>query len=53
MKTSVRQTMIANGKPVRGRTRILTDSVGKRNRKEILANNNKTGIPSNKTVGWN
>ena len=27
-----------------GRTRILTDSVGKRNRKEVLANNDKTRI---------
>jgi len=45
--------MFTNGKPVRGRTRILTDSIGKRNRKEVLANYNKTRIPSNITVGWN
>ena len=36
--------MSAVGKPARIRTRILTDSARKRNRKEVLANNNKTRI---------
>ena len=36
--------MSADGKPARGRTRILTDSARKRNRKECLANNHKTRI---------
>ena len=36
--------MSADGKPARGRTRILTDSARKRNRKEILENYNKTRI---------
>jgi hypothetical protein len=36
--------MYAVGKPACGRTRILIDSAIKRNRKEVLANNNKTGI---------
>ena len=36
--------MSAEGKPTRGRTRILTDSARKRNRKGVLANNNKTRI---------
>ena len=34
--------MPADGKPTRGRTRILTDSARKRKRKEVLANYNKT-----------
>jgi len=34
--------MSADGKPTRGRTRIITDSARKRNRKEALANYNKT-----------
>ena len=34
--------MSAGGKPARGRTRILTDSARKRNRKEVLPNYNKT-----------
>ena len=33
--------MSADGKPAHGRTRILTDSASKRNRKEVLANYNK------------
>jgi len=37
-------TISADGKPARGRTRILTDSVRKRNRKEVLVNINKTRI---------
>jgi hypothetical protein len=36
--------MSADGKPARGRTRSLTDSDRKRNRKEVLANYNKTKI---------
>jgi len=36
--------MSADGKPARGRMRILTDSVRKRNRKDVLANYNKTRI---------
>jgi len=36
--------MSADGKPARGRTRILTDSARKRNRKEVLAKYNKTRI---------
>jgi hypothetical protein len=36
--------MAADGKPARGRTRILTDSDRKRNRKEVLANYSKTRI---------
>jgi hypothetical protein len=36
--------MSADGKPPHGRTRILTDSPGKRNGKEDLANYNKTRI---------
>jgi hypothetical protein len=34
----------ADGKPVRSRKRILTDSARKRNGKEVLANYNKTRI---------
>jgi hypothetical protein len=34
--------MSADGKPARGRTRILTDSTRKRNRKEALAKYNYT-----------
>jgi hypothetical protein len=34
----------ADGKQAHHRTRILTDSVRKRNRKEVLANYNKTRI---------
>ena len=41
---SVQHKLTANGKPARGRTRILTDSVRKRNKKEVLANYNKTRI---------
>ena len=37
-------TMSADGKPAWGRTRILTDSARKRNRKEVLVNNSKTRI---------
>ena len=36
--------MSADGKPAHCRTRILTDSARKRNRKEVLANYNKTRI---------
>jgi len=36
--------MSANGKPAHCRTRILTDSARKRNRKEVLADYNKTRI---------
>ena len=36
--------MSADGKPARGRTRILTDSTRKRNRKEALAKYNYTRI---------
>jgi hypothetical protein len=36
--------MSADGKPARGRTRILTDSAKKRNRKKVLANYNKTRV---------
>jgi hypothetical protein len=36
--------MSADGKSARGHTRILTDSDRKRNRKEVLANYNKTRI---------
>ena len=36
--------MSAAGKPAHGCTRILSDSARKRNRKEILANYNKTRI---------
>jgi hypothetical protein len=36
--------MSGDGKHARGLTRILTDSVRKRNRKEVLANYNKTRI---------
>ena len=36
--------MSADGKPSRSRTRILADSAGKRNRKEVKANYNKTRI---------
>ena len=41
---SVRQKMSDEGKPAHGRTRILTDSARKRNRKEVLVNNSKTRI---------
>jgi len=41
---SVLHKLTANGKPARGRTRILTDYVRKPNRKEVLANYNKTRI---------
>jgi len=34
----------ANGKPAHGHMRILTDSARKRNRKNVLANYNKTRI---------
>ena len=36
--------MSADGKPSHGRTRIVSDSARKRNRKEVLANYNKTRI---------
>jgi len=36
--------MSADGKPAYGCTRILSDSARKRNRKEVLANYNKTRI---------
>jgi hypothetical protein len=36
--------MSADGKPASGRTRISTDSARKRNRKDILANYDKTII---------
>jgi hypothetical protein len=36
--------MSADGKPARSRTRGLTDSARKRNRKEVLSNYNKTRI---------
>jgi hypothetical protein len=36
--------MSAHGKPAHGRTKILTDSARKRNRKEVLENHNKTRI---------
>jgi len=36
--------MSADGKPARGRIRILSDSARKRNRKEVLGNYNKTRI---------
>ena len=36
--------MSADGTPACGRTRILTDSARKRNRKEVLGNYNKTRI---------
>jgi hypothetical protein len=36
--------MSADGRPARGRTRIFADSARKRNRKEVLANYNKTRI---------
>ena len=36
--------MSADGKPASGRPKVLTDSARKRNRKEVLANYNKTRI---------
>jgi hypothetical protein len=36
--------MSADGKPAHGRTRIVSDSARKRNRKEVLVNYNKTRI---------
>jgi len=36
--------MSADGKPARGSTRILADFARKRNRREVLANYNKTRI---------
>ena len=36
--------MSVDGKPAHGRTRILSDSARKRNRKEVLVNYNKTRI---------
>jgi hypothetical protein len=44
--------MSAVGKPACIRTRILTDSARKRNRKEVLANHNKTRINSNQHDRW-
>ena len=44
--------MSADGKPARGRTRILTDSARKRNRKEILENYNKTRINIGQHDRW-
>jgi len=38
------KNLSSGGKPAQGRTRILTDSPRKRNRKEVLANYNKTRI---------
>jgi hypothetical protein len=46
---SVQHKLTANGKPARGRTRILTDSVRKRNKKEVLANYN---VHEHKENGW-
>ena len=40
----MQEKMSADGKPAHGCTRILTDSARKRNRKELLANYNKTRI---------
>ena len=37
-------TLSADEKPALGRTRVLTDSTVKRNKKEVLANYNKTRI---------
>jgi hypothetical protein len=46
--------MSGDGEPARGSTRILTNSARKRNRKEVLANYNKTRINiANITVGCN
>ena len=45
-------TISADGKPARGRTRILTDSVRKRNRKIVLANYNKTRINIRQHDRW-
>jgi succinylarginine dihydrolase len=52
---SVRQKMAADGKPACERTRIVTDSARKRNRKEVLANYNKTRLNTGRQhdVGWN
>jgi hypothetical protein len=36
--------MSADGNPARGRTRIVIDSARKRNKKEVLANYDKTRI---------
>ena len=36
--------MTVDGKPGRGCTRILTNSAGEKNRKDVLANFNKTII---------
>jgi hypothetical protein len=36
--------MSADGKPTRGRTRSLTDSARKRNRREVLVNYNKARL---------
>ena len=41
---SVQQKCLSMEKPARGRTRILTDSARKGNRKEVLVNYNKTRI---------
>jgi hypothetical protein len=35
---------VVDGKPARSRTRFLNDYARKRNRKEVLANYNKTSI---------
>jgi hypothetical protein len=43
-KSVVGGKMSAHGKPAHGRTKILTDSARKRNRKEVLENHNKTRI---------
>ena len=43
-KSVVGEKMSVDGKPASGRTRILTDSARKRNRKEDLVNYNKTRI---------
>jgi hypothetical protein len=42
--------MSAEGKPASGRTRILTDSATKRNRKEVSVNCNKTRITKLKVI---
>ena len=42
--------MSADGKHADSRVRILADSARKRNKKEVLANYDKTII--NMTVGW-
>ena len=43
--------MSADGTPARGRTRILTDSARKRNRKKVLANKTRI-IIGHQHDGW-